>query len=358
LLACQLNIVDIYRSGYPHAATVSAARQLVAKLPSANDRRLLHKMSAVIEMLQTFTSDVDCPTGATGLKAYLPVMTKLLPEGRRRITPDSTAPAHVWEFARVLKLAMDVNPAEFAKATINRASGITQTAAGKHAALLLKNCMQITDNMDEQKQIQVSLLRSAVRNFGEFFYRTSDGISRFVQPILPQDVLQARAHMIMKLLTTSTTDGDANDITYVFALRFNCAEQAGGLSEVLNLLRFAILDGKVLDHLYSTFRDVLIYLDPDDQLSNDDLHEDLADNVDGEVMMTFLLRQLCCDSLGGIKKVFDMRDNRPITEAAFASHSKYGQGSPSDIYKFRSARLPRMLATVLSEIQLHGHSKS
>jgi hypothetical protein len=75
-------------------------------------------------------------------------------------------------------------------------------------------------------------------------------------------------------------------------------------------------------------------------------------------MMTFLLRQVCCDSLGGIKKVFDSRDNIPITEAAFASHSKYGQGSPSDIYKFRSARLPRMLATVLSEIQLHGHSRS
>ena len=53
-----------------------------------------------------------------------------------------------------------------------------------------------------------------------------------------------------------------------------------------------------------------------------------------------------------------MRDNIPITEAAFASHSKYGQGSADDVYKFRSARLPRMLATVLSEIQLHGHSKS
>jgi len=62
LLACQLNIVDIYRSGYPRAATVSAARQLVAKLPSANDRRMLHKMAAVVEMLQTFTIDVDCPT--------------------------------------------------------------------------------------------------------------------------------------------------------------------------------------------------------------------------------------------------------------------------------------------------------
>ena len=68
--------------------------------------------------------------------------------------------------------------------------------------------------------------------------------------------------MILKLLTTSTTDGDADDITYVFTLRFNCAEQAGGLAEVLNLLRFAFLDGNVLDHLYSTFRDVLIYLDP------------------------------------------------------------------------------------------------
>ena len=138
--------------------------------------------------------------------------------------------------------------------------------------------------------------------------------------------------MIMKLLTTSTTDGDANDITYGFALRSNCAKQAGGLPEVLNLLRFAISDAKVLDHLYSTFRDVLIYLDPDDQLSNDDLHEDLPDNVDSEVMMTFLLTQVCCDSLGGIKKVFDMRDNIPITEAAFANHTKYGQGSPSDIY--------------------------
>ena len=103
--------------------------------------------------------------------------------------------------------------------------------------------------MNEQKQIQVSLLRAAVRNFGEFFYRTSDGINSFVQPILPRDVLQSRAHMIMKLLTTSTTDGDANDITYGFALRFNCAEQAGGLEEVLNLLRFAISDAKVLEHL-------------------------------------------------------------------------------------------------------------
>jgi hypothetical protein len=86
--------------------------------------------------------------------------------------------------------------------------------------------MQITDNMDEQKQIQVSLLRAAVRNFGEFFYRTSDGISHFVQPILPRDALQARDHMILKLLTTSTTKGEANDIAYGFALRFNCADQA------------------------------------------------------------------------------------------------------------------------------------
>jgi hypothetical protein len=124
LLACQLNIVDIYRAGYPRAATVSAARLLVAKLPSANDRHLLRKMPTVIEMLQTFTSDVDCPTGATGLKAYLPVMTELLPEGRRRITPDSTSAAHVREFARVLKLAMDVDPDEFAKAIISRASGV------------------------------------------------------------------------------------------------------------------------------------------------------------------------------------------------------------------------------------------
>ena len=175
MLACQLNSVDIYRSGYPSEAEVSAANLRVAKLPSANDRRLLHKMSAVIEMLQTFTNGIDCPTGATGLKAYLPVMTKLLPEGRRRIIPDSTAAAHVREFARLLKLAMDVDPDEFAKATINEGSWVTQTAAGKHTTLLLKlhqaiqNCMQITNNMDEQKQIQVSLLRAAVRNFGEFF---------------------------------------------------------------------------------------------------------------------------------------------------------------------------------------------
>ena len=127
----------------------------------------------------------------------------------------------------------------------------------------------------------------------------------------------------MKLLTTSTTDGDANDITYGFALRFNCAEQAGGLEEVLNLLRFAISDANVLDHLYSTFRDVLIYLDPEDQSSNDDLHEDLPVNVDSEVMMTFLLRQVCCDSLGGIKKVFELRDNMqylPATPSTVRAH--------------------------------------
>jgi hypothetical protein len=65
-------------------------------------------------------------------------MTKLFSEGRRRITLDSAAPAHVREFARVLKFSMDVNPAEFTKAAINKASGVTQTAAGKHAALILK----------------------------------------------------------------------------------------------------------------------------------------------------------------------------------------------------------------------------
>jgi hypothetical protein len=128
LLACQLHLVDIYRSGYPSEAAGSAANLRVAKLPGANDRHLLFEMPTVIEMLQTFTSDVDCPTG--------------------------------------------------------------------------------------------------------------------------------------------------------------------GLEEVLNMLRFAISDSKVLDHLYSTFRDVLIYLDPDDLLNNDDLHEDLPENVDSEVMMTFLLRQV------------------------------------------------------------------
>jgi hypothetical protein len=93
-------------------------------------------MAAVVEMLKTFTSDVDCPTGAIGFKAYLPVMTELFPEGRRRITLDSASPAHVREFTRVLKLAMEFNPTEFAKATITKASGVTQTAASKHAALI------------------------------------------------------------------------------------------------------------------------------------------------------------------------------------------------------------------------------
>ena len=70
MLACQLNSVDIYRSGYPSEAAVSAANLRVAKLPSANDRRLLSDMPTVIEMLQTFTNGIDCPTGATGIKAY------------------------------------------------------------------------------------------------------------------------------------------------------------------------------------------------------------------------------------------------------------------------------------------------
>jgi hypothetical protein len=101
-----------------------------------------------------------------------------------------------------------------------------------------------------------------------------------------------------------------------------------------------------------------MYLDPEDQCSNDDLHEDLGENVDNEVMMIFLARQLCCDSLGGIKKVFELRDSIPVTEAAFALHAKYGMGELSVMYKYRSTRLPRMLATVLSEIQLYDPSKS
>ena len=56
--------------------------------------------------------------------------------------------------------------------------------------------------------------------------------------------------------------------------------------------------------------------------------------------------------------MFELRDSIPITEAAFARHAKYGQGELSEIYKYRSARLPRMLATVLSQIQLYGQSKS
>jgi hypothetical protein len=138
-------------------------------------------------------------------------MEELFPNGRRLIKPDSACVAHVRAFTQVLKLAMDVNPAEFAKANVTKASGVTQTTAAKHAALILKlrqaiqNCMQITDNMDEQKQTQVSLLRYAVRNFGEFFYRTSSGIGPVVQPILPQGILTANNHMMMKLLTTSTS---------------------------------------------------------------------------------------------------------------------------------------------------------
>ena len=368
MLACQLDIINIYRSGYPRRAAVAAANLRVAKLPSANDRRLLSEMPTVVDMLQTFANDIGCPTGATGIKAYLPVMSALLPEGRRRITPDGTNSTHVREFARILRLAMDVNSDEFGKANVTKASGVTQSGAGKHAALLLKlqqairNCMQITENMDEQKQFQISLLRAAIRNFGEFFYRTSEGISQFVNPILPRDTLQAGNHLLLKLLTSSATEGEATEITYGFARRFNCADEAGGLEQVLNMLRFAISDSKVLDHLYNTFRDVLISLDPEDLLNNDELHEDLPAHVDNEVMMTFLLRQVCCDCLGGIKKIFDVRDSIPLTDAAFASHPKYGQGSTGtlsrDIYKFRSARLPKMLATVLSEIQLHGHTKS
>jgi len=372
LLACQLDIINIYRSGYPRRAAVAAANLRVAKLPSANDRRLLSEMPTVVDMLQTFANDIGCPTGATGIKAYLPVMSTLLPEGRRRITPDGTNSKHVREFARILRLAMDVNSDEFGKANVTKASGVTQSGAGKHAALLLKlqqairNCMQITENMDEQKQFQISLLRAAIRNFGEFFYRTSEGISQFVNPILPRGTLQAGNHLLLKLLTSSIsathTEGEATEITYGFARRFNCADEAGGLEQVLNMLRFAISDPKVLDHLYNTFRDVLISLDPDDLLNNDELHEDLPAHVDNEVMMTFLLQQVCCDCLGGIKKIFEVRDSIPLTDAAFANHPKYGQGSAGtlsrDIHKFRSARLPKMLATVLSEIQLHGHTKS
>ena len=197
-------------------------------------------------MLQTFANNIDCPTGATGIKAYLPVMSALLPEGRRRITPDGTTSTHVREFARILRLAMDVNSDEFGKANVTKASGVTQSGARKHAALLLKlqqairNCMQITENMDEQKHFQILLLRAAVRNFGEFFYRTSEGISQFVKPILPRDTLHAGNHLLLKLLTTSTTEGEATEITYGFAMRFNCTNQAGGLEQVLNIAHLFI----------------------------------------------------------------------------------------------------------------------
>jgi hypothetical protein len=123
---------------------------------------------------------------------------------------------------------------------------------------------------------------------GEFFYKTSSVIGPVVQPILSQGILTAKNHMMLKLLTTSTTEGDAEELTYVFKSRFNCAEEVGGLVSVLNMLRFTFLDGKVRDHLYSTFRDVLMYLDPEDQYINDDLHEDLGENVGNEVMMICL----------------------------------------------------------------------
>ena len=187
---------------------------------------------------------------------------------------------------------------------------------------------------------------------------TANGIGPVVQPILPQGILTAKSHMLMKLLTMSTTDGDANDLTYVCKARFNYVQEVGGLVSVLGLLRFTFLDDKVRDHLYSTFRDVSMYLDPEDQSSNDGLHEDLGENVDNEVMMIFLARHLYCDSLGGIKKVFELCDSIPITKAAFALHAKHGTGELSVMYKYRSTRLPRMLATVLSEIQLYGQSKS
>ena len=92
MLACQLDSVNIYRSGYPSRAAVAAANLRVAKLPSANDRRLLSEMPTVVEMLQTFANNIDCPTGATGIKAYLPVLSALLPEGRRQITPGGQNP--------------------------------------------------------------------------------------------------------------------------------------------------------------------------------------------------------------------------------------------------------------------------
>ena len=61
--------VTIYISGYPTAETVAAGRRSVAKLPSANERLLLRRMTNSKLVIKIFSDNVGSAVGIMGLQA-------------------------------------------------------------------------------------------------------------------------------------------------------------------------------------------------------------------------------------------------------------------------------------------------
>jgi hypothetical protein len=53
-----------------------------------------------------------------------------------------------------------------------------------------------------------------------------------------------------------------------------------------------------------------------------------------------------------------MRDAIPIPVVCFAKHDKYGAEGMKLQYQYRAARLPRMLASTLSDLQSVGQANS
>ena len=93
-----------------------------------------------------------------------------------------------------------------------------------------------------------------------------------------------------------------------------------------------------------------MFLGPNDEINQDELHENIPPQTDTEICMTYLAHQLLLDTQGGIKGILAMRDAIPIPVLCFAKHDKYGAEGMKLQYQYRAARLPRMLASTLSDL--------
>ena len=77
--------------------------------------------------LDTFTSGVGSPDGAIGFRAYVHISIHM--------AMDSASAVHLKAFAKVLRLAHDIDPTSFDKAF---RQGVTQTVAVEHTAFVQK----------------------------------------------------------------------------------------------------------------------------------------------------------------------------------------------------------------------------
>lgn len=305
-------------------------------------------------IIKIFVDNVGNPAGILGLPAYVSALQGLIPEFRSQIQFDGTLSSHLKIFSTVIKLAADVNPRAFLKANVSKTTGLGQSLAVKHLALVSKlrhaiqSCMEVTEPIDEEQQIKVSALRDVVRNMGNLLHETS-----VIAPIMPEDTLQLKAFMLTRLCTLSTLTDDT--IKYVYKPRFMSTFEDGGLSFVLKILHLSFND-KDREHLLQTFIDTLVYLDPNEDRVGDNLHELVEDGVDTMVMMVFLTRQLFLDTQGGLRRILELRNSIPITADCFLKDSKYGVDGHEANHNFRADRLPYILATALSELRAFGTS--